>query len=338
MMAITHAAIAAAGTSLIFATSDPLPLVLAVVGSQLPDVDTTSSVIGQICFPVANWLESRYPHRTVTHSLVATAGLAVICVAIGFVLGAPLRLLALPVGHLLACFADAFTRQGVQLFWPEPVWCISVSNPRRRLVTGGPAEYWVLAVAVALLVLGCWMAGNGGVTGQVNQSLGLRSGAVATYNRQASAANVYAELTGVWADDRSRADGRYLILGVDDDEFILTDGTGVYHTGESLVVERLTVEATEASTRQIQTLTFNDEPPTAQLQQLMLTYSGRQIYLSGTLTVDYPEEIMLPAPGKSLETASLTGETLKLNYHPLNLALVQLANQWVSGHITVQIQ
>jgi inner membrane protein len=104
------------------------------------------------------------------------------------------------------------------------------------------------------------------------------------------------------------------------------------------VVERLTVEATEVSTRQIQTLTFNDEPPTAQLQQLMLTYSGRQIYLSGTLTVDYPEEIMLPAPGKSLETASLTGETLKLNYHPLNLALVQLANQWVSGHITVQIQ
>ena len=51
--------------------------------------------------------------------------------------------IALPLGHLLACFADTFTRQGVQLFWPEPVWCISVSNPRRRLMTGGPGEYWV---------------------------------------------------------------------------------------------------------------------------------------------------------------------------------------------------
>jgi hypothetical protein len=42
MMAITHAAIAAAGVSLLFGTADPLPLGLAVLGSQLPDLDTTT--------------------------------------------------------------------------------------------------------------------------------------------------------------------------------------------------------------------------------------------------------------------------------------------------------
>ncbi|MGV2830727.1 hypothetical protein [Myxosarcina sp. GI1(2024)] len=41
MMSITHAAIAFAGTSLILGTAEPLPLGLAIIGSQLPDLDTT---------------------------------------------------------------------------------------------------------------------------------------------------------------------------------------------------------------------------------------------------------------------------------------------------------
>ena len=32
---------------------------------------------------------------------------------------------------LLSCFADCFTRQGVQLFGPDPAWAISVSNPKQ---------------------------------------------------------------------------------------------------------------------------------------------------------------------------------------------------------------
>ena len=40
MMAITHASIAAAGTSLILGTANPLALGLAILGSQLPDLDT----------------------------------------------------------------------------------------------------------------------------------------------------------------------------------------------------------------------------------------------------------------------------------------------------------
>jgi hypothetical protein len=103
MMAITHAAIAAAGTSLLFGTSDLTYLALAVVGSQLPDLDSTESVLGQICFPLSNWIENRYPHRSVTHSFVASAALAVGCMAVGYLVGGKLwAFIALPVGHLLA--------------------------------------------------------------------------------------------------------------------------------------------------------------------------------------------------------------------------------------------
>ena len=74
--------------------------------------------------------------------------IALVSLSIGAALGDIKTAAAVPLGHVLACFADCFTRQGVQLFWPDPAWAISVSNPKRRIRTGGPAEYWVLAVAV----------------------------------------------------------------------------------------------------------------------------------------------------------------------------------------------
>ena len=88
MMAITHAArreadlfeIAVSAASLTFGlgTNNPVALGLALLGSQLPDLDTTTSTIGQICFPLSNWLEDNFPHRSITHSLLATATLAAI--------------------------------------------------------------------------------------------------------------------------------------------------------------------------------------------------------------------------------------------------------------------
>lgn len=220
-MAITHACIAAAGASLLFSSADPLTLGLAVLGSQLPDIDTTTSIIGQIAFPISSWIEDRFPHRSVTNSLAATVTIALLSLAIGYGLGDKWMLMALPLGHLLSCFSDTFTRKGVQLFWPEPAWAISVSNPNRRLRTGGTTEYWVLAGAVGLLMLGIQLAGAGGLTSSVGQGLGLRDSAIAMYSKNADTNTVYAEVTGVWANDQSRADGRYTIIAADGNEFCL---------------------------------------------------------------------------------------------------------------------
>ena len=149
MLSITHASIASAGTSLILGTADPLPLGLAVIGSQLPDLDTTTSTIGKIFFPISSWIEDRFPHRTITHSLLATAAITLVSLSVNYfwLQGDIKSAIALPLGHLLACFSDTFTKQGVQLFYPEPVWAVSVSNPRRRLKTGGAGELWVLGSA-----------------------------------------------------------------------------------------------------------------------------------------------------------------------------------------------
>lgn len=337
MLAITHACIATAGASLLLGTAQPLPLALAVLGSQLPDIDTTTSIIGQVFYPISSWIEDRFPHRSVTHSLSATGALTVIALGIGVALGTVKPWLALPLGHVLSCFSDCFTRQGVQLFWPDPAWAISVSNPKRRIRTGGPGEYWVLSVAVALLLLGIWLAGTGGVTGQVNQSLGLRDGAVAMYNANAASAEVYAEITGVWADDRTRADGRYLILDAVGSEFVVTDGQGVYQTGKQLLVEKLTTATGAAMTRTTQTLTLNDEDVVSRLQALRMMQPSARIYLSGSITVDFPEDVRPTVLPRQLPAVTVVGESVELAYCDLEVAISVLRDQWATGVMTVLV-
>ena len=338
MMAITHAAIAAAGTSLILGTAEPLLLGLAILGSQLPDIDTTTSTIGKIFFPISSWIEDRFPHRSITHSLLATVGITVVSLSAGhFLLGNIMIAIALPLGHLLACFSDTFTKKGVQLFYPNPAWAISVSNPRRRLKTGGAGELWVLAIATALLCFGIYLANGGGITQKVSQNLGLRDGIVKIYNENASTNKVYARITGYWTSDRTSADGRYLIIGNEGNDFIVTDGKGVYRTGEQIITSKVTTTVGEAATTEIRNLTFNDEDTIPSLSNLQQSYPNSDIFVSGNLTVDFPEDIQIPFTKNEYATASLNGTTLKLSYCPLDGAIALLREQYAVGTVKLKI-
>jgi inner membrane protein len=337
-MSITHAAIAASGASLILGTASPLSLGLAVLGSQLPDIDTSTSLIGQILFPISHWIEDRFPHRSITHSLLATGLIAVCSLLVGYYFfGDIVALIALPLGHLLSCFSDCFTLQGVQLFYPYPAWAISVSNPNRRLKTGSASELWVLAGAIALLIVGITLATGGGITQKVSQQLGLREGLVEIYNQNAAAHHVYLEVTGVRASDRSPISGKFFILGTAGSEFVVTDGKGVYKTNEQIITSKLTTEVGEAATTQVRTLTFNDQEAIASLQQLQAAYPNAAIYLSGSLTVDFPEEVKLPILPDQYQTVSLAGSTVNLEYCGIEGAIAVLKEQYAVGTVTAKI-
>jgi inner membrane protein len=339
MMAITHAAIATAGTSLVLGTANPLILGLSVIGSQLPDIDTTTSTIGKICYPISSWIEDRFPHRSITHSLLATASLTVLALAVNhfFLLGDIKVAIALPLGHLIACFSDTFTKQGVQLFYPNPAWAISVSNPRRRLKTGGAGELWVLAIAIALLTLGFHLANNGGVTQKVSQSLGLKDGIVRIYNQNAATNHVYADIKGVWASDRTRADGKYWIVGTEGSEFIVSNGEGVYKTGEQIITTKVSTSVGDDATTEIKNIGFNDEDAIAPLLELRQAYPNSVIFLSGQLGIDFPEEVNISIKPKQYVTASLAGSTLNFRWQSLDEAILLLRDQYAVGTIEVRI-
>lgn len=338
MMAITHATIAAAGTSLILGTANPVPIGLAIVGSQLPDIDTTTSAVGQICFPISNWIENRFPHRTVTHCLLATVAIALVSLAIGWKLGHLMEAIALPLGHLLACFSDTFTKQGVQLFYPYPAWAVSVSNPRRRLKTGGAGELWVLALAIALLIVGIYIATGGGITQQVSQTLGLKDGMVDIYNQNAAKHQMTADIQGVWASDRRKADGKYVIIAADGMEFIVSNGKGLYRTNEQIIPSRLVVEAGKPAQTTTRSLVFDDQSPIATLQALQRAYPKAAIYLTGELVCDSVDLLKLrPEPDQYLALTKTEGGTIKLSYLPIEQAIAALKEQYATGTLVAKI-
>ena len=245
--------------------------------------------------------------------------------------------IALPLGHLLACFSDTFTKKGVQLFYPNPAWAISVSNPRRRLKTGGAGELWVLAIAIALLTLGYYLANGGGVTTKVSQSLGLKDGIVRIYNQNAATNQVYADIKGYWTSDRTSADGEYLIIGNEGKEFVVTDGRGIYKTGEQIITSKVTTEVGEAATTEIRNLTFNDEDAIPALEQLQRAYPGANIYINGELTVDFPEDVRIHIEPNQMATAVLSGNRIKFSYCNLDKAIAFLKDQYAVGTVEIKV-
>ena len=293
MLSITHAAIAISAASLTFGlgTDNPAALGLALLGSQLPDLDTTTSTIGQICFPLSNWLEDNFPHRTTTHSLLATVAIS----------------------------------------------AIAGSNPRRRLRTGGSGEYWVLAIAIFLLVFSIWINNNGGIFQNLGQNLSLSSAVIKTYNENAENHHVYAEIQGFWESDRSSADGKYLILGNKGKEFIVTDGEAVYKTGAQIITSKVKTVIGGESENIIKTLSFNDEQATDKLNQLKEKYPANLIVVSGELVIDLPDKIDEYATPNTMKTFDVSSNKVTFDNCLLDQVIEVLDGQYAIGTLEVMV-
>ncbi len=191
--------------------------------------------------------------------------------------------------------------------------------------------------AYALLVFGIYLANGGGITQKVSQNLGLRDGIVRVYNKNASTNKVYARIAGYWTSDRTSADGKYLIIGNEGKEFIVTDGKGVYKTGAQIITSKVTTEVGEAARTEIRNLTFNDEDAYAPLEELQQAYPGADIYLNGELTVDFPELVKIPIEPNQMVTASLVGSRIKFSYCGLERAIKYLKDQYAVGTVEMKI-
>jgi|GEM_PF-714698 len=338
MLSITHAAIALSAASLTFGlgTDNLTALGLAIIGSQIPDIDTTTSGIGQICFPIANWIEDRFPHRSVTHSLLATAVLSAIALPIGYYFDHLMTAAVLPFAHVVTCFADTFTKKGVQLFYPIQFWAVAGLNPRRRLKTGGNAEYMVLAIATALMIFGLWINNNGGIFQSLGQNLSLSSAVVKTYNENAETNHIYADIQGFWEGDRSSANGRYLILENKGKEFVVTDGEAVYKTGVQIIASKVKTIVGGKSENIVKTLTFNDEY-TTKLNQIAEEYPNNLIVVNGKVLVELPDEIEIYSKPNTMKTLFISGRSLTFDNCLMKNAIAALKDQYVDGTIEITI-
>jgi len=125
--------------------------------SLLPDIDHPESTIGRIFSPLSKYIQRKYGHRTVTHSIFA----------IMFVSAVLLPLLLIPrllqwggpfwtglyAAALLAfsshVFIDLFNKSGVRIFAPfSQKEYISFRTPTLRILVSSWQEYMLLFVIV----------------------------------------------------------------------------------------------------------------------------------------------------------------------------------------------
>ena len=336
MMSVTHALISATGAMFVLGESSPLMVGVAILGSQLPDCDTTESAMGKLLFPIAKWIQDRYPHRTLTHSFLFTLMLAIAMIP-AFIWVSPKVAYALPLGHLFAIMSDTFTKQGVQLFWPSPVWCICGSNPNARLKTGSTGEFWLIGLICIALSIVLNMQSSGGLLVHVDKFLGLQDGVVNVYNNQGKNHHVFVRITGVFAKDRSPINQDYFLVGAREKQLVLADAKGLYKTEVDILPKRMTSRVGSSATIKIDALSFSEEELFNKLVGIYQANKNSLIYLSGSLTVDSPEEIEYLATPGQLSPITVNGNTVSLEYCPIQLAGKVLISQFVTGQLETKI-
>jgi inner membrane protein len=93
----------------------------------------------------------------------------------------------------------------------------------------------------------------------------------------------------------------------------------------------------EAAKTEIKSISFDDESAIAQLTQLQQAYPNADIFLSGELTIDFPEEVEIPVEPNQMVTAQVVGSSLKLNYCGLDRAIAFLKDQYAVGTLEIKV-
>ena len=118
--------------------SDIATMTGLVMGAVLPDVDKSTSTVGQRV-PVIPKLFKRQ-HRGLTHSLVMVVGMYFVSPAIA-------------IGCLMHIFLDSLNPVGVQLFWPIPakIHLLSIRSGKKgdRIIGG---IMWAFIVVLAAFI------------------------------------------------------------------------------------------------------------------------------------------------------------------------------------------
>lgn len=297
MMSVTHAAIAAATAAAGLGTADPYVIATAAIASQLPDIDTSNSFVGRICWPITNFLEQRFPHRSLTHSLLATGAIAFLSAAVIYYFHWPwIYWNALVLGYFMGWFSDAFTKSGVEAFYPNPARLVIPGNPNVRLSTHSPAEYWVLAIAIFLTVASVNITSAGGVSETVSTTFFRDTATVAElFQKYGAAERIYADVEGIHVFTSQPIDGRYEVIGIEGENLVVEglETERLYKVGTAPDVQ---VRPVKVKAQRGEFVSITSQSTTLEETSVLewLATVPQKAYLSGSLTLDDIEELQIP--------------------------------------------
>jgi len=178
--------------------SSPIYLGLSVFASLLPDIDHTKSIIGKLFWPLSKYLDKKYGHRTITHSLtflipVFMASLFIELNIINpyyFLEGSTYSYIMLfgIISHLIL---DMLTVQGIPLFYPfnrNP--CVVPANPSYRIKSGNLKSETIALMFFSVIVLSSYDLFKNGFWTSYNRSFGTLTHVEREFKNSANFVNV----------------------------------------------------------------------------------------------------------------------------------------------------
>jgi inner membrane protein len=338
MMTITHLVSGALSVAILTQSPQPETLLIGALAALFPDIDISTSPVGRVLFPIARFLEKHLTHRGATHSLAASWVVAVLSYGVywKFHYAPPAWIHAFNIGYFFGWFIDCFTKSGVEMFFPIKVRCVCPGNRKLRFSTGSRAEYFLLVFIVALFLSVLQINSNGGLMTEFNRLIAAPSGVEELYNEKGGRNLIVASIEGVYAADRVSVRGEFPVIAASGSGFIVMGQKGeIYQAGTSsgsdIITQRITGRVDRPAIVEVEVVNFSDED----LKKLD-KYQGKQVYITGSLTVDEPEVIAIKQNPREHQSIKLSGDTISLEFAPLLKVTNLLSEQYVSGNLSVR--
>lgn len=140
----------------------------------LPDIDHRKSLIGKAFYPIAKFLDKRFGHRTITHSLMFLVLSFLVVAFIESIFSNNLNYAYILVFGLVSHFVlDMITIQGIPLFYPfyrNP--CVIPANPSLRIRSSNRKIESIAFMMFILLGFSCSNLFKNGFWTSFNRSFG----------------------------------------------------------------------------------------------------------------------------------------------------------------------
>jgi inner membrane protein len=342
---LSHLAISGLLTAVILGSSDPVVIGVGAIAGLLPDVDLAKSPAGRVLFPLSRFLEKHFPHRSCTHSILASLVVGAICYGCTYAGILPsVHAHAIEIGYPAGYLADTITKSGVQLFYPAALRCVVPGNRNLRLSTGSNWEYAILVIIITLSILTLNINTRGGMASALNEILATPRGVQELVNKKGGTHQIIVTVEGVRTFDRARVHHSFAVLEQKD------AGTFLVHpldrpqdlyqvsnrpSGDrQIFAERITASVGGRIKTQLQTVNFNDEEIKPKLLALQSTTA--QVYLSGAIEIEDPEELSIDSNPQQYPSIVKWGNKLELDRCPLENFIAISTNLWGSGHLIVK--
>jgi membrane-bound metal-dependent hydrolase YbcI (DUF457 family) len=291
-------------------------LVIAVA-STLPDIDTGASYPGRLMPPLSKYLERRFGHRTLTHSLAFIAALTVLLLPIRM-LNADI-LVCILTGYSSHPFLDTMTVHGVKLFYPlsssKCVFPLEVNNPHRYRVQTGSKMDHMLGIFFLLGCIPVFLIANQGYERFIRSTQKNIESAVRDYNEFSRDNLVYANATAYNMLTKQPFKGTVEIVGALNPSTLIFKGTdGDLHTlGKDFeadyVADGILCEKGEKAQSIVRSIDLSN-----QLFSQISSYidTSVQNYFFGDLSTS--DKVSLPENIKIFSPVTGGGSTIKFNY------------------------